>query len=102
MFELLARQPEHLLHGLDQLAAPRMEQEPVEIRKAEAVTVEKILQRRRQRLAHERWQLRTEHDAEAVVLDVPAHDVLGAAPTPFADGKNARPRTRAFSRIVQK
>src|ERR1700733_11448499 len=100
MFEMLAFEAEHLLHGLDQLAAARVEQEAVEIRKTKAVAVEKIVQRRRQRLAHQRRQFGAEHDAKTVVLDVPAHDVLGLWPAPFADGENARAAARAIRRVA--
>src|SRR5580692_8860471 len=89
MFEVLALEPEHILHGLDQLAAARVKQEAVEIRQTKAVAIEKIVQRRRQRLAHQRGQFGAEHDAKTVVLDVPTHDVLGIGPAPFADGDNA-------------
>ncbi|HWS10104.1 MAG TPA: hypothetical protein VN362_19880 [Xanthobacteraceae bacterium] len=101
MFEMLAPKPKDLLHGLDQLAAARMEQEAVEIRKAKAVAIEEIVQRRRQRLAHQRRQFGAEHDTKTVVLDIPAHDVLGLRPAAFADGENARAAACAVRRVTQ-
>ena len=41
---------------------------------------QELIERRAELLAHERGQLGTEHDAKAVLLDIPAHDVLGAWP----------------------
>src|ERR1700681_3793933 len=95
MFEMLALEAEHVLHGLDQLATAWVEQEAVEIRQTKAVAIEKIVQCRRQGLAHQRRQFGAEHDAKTVVLDVPAHDVLGLRPAPFADRENARAAARA-------
>src|ERR1700722_15465319 len=101
MFELLALQSQHLLHRLDQLPAARMEQEAVEVRKTEAIPVEKIVQSWRQRLAHQRWQFRAEHNSESVILDVPSHDVFGLSPAPFADGKNAWSSAVTVFRVAQ-
>src|SRR6202051_305816 len=101
MLELFWRQPKYLLHGLDQFAAARMKQKAVEIRKTKTVAVEKILQCRRQFLAHQRRQFGTQYDAETVVFDVPSHDVLGLAPAPFTACEDARPAAAAVSRIAQ-
>ena len=43
-----------------------------------------------QSLAHQGGEFRAQHYAEAVVLNVKAHDVLGLRPEVFADGADAR------------
>src|SRR4029077_19229359 len=101
MAELVACKTQHLLHRLEQFSATGMKQESVEVAKRKSVAIEKIIKRRCQRFFHQRRQFRAEHDAEAVVLYVPSHDVLGIAPTPLAACKNARPCPRAISGIVQ-
>jgi hypothetical protein len=89
MLKLLAFEAKHLLHGFEHLAAARMEQETVEFGKAETMTVQEFVQGRRQQLAHEGRQFRAQDDAEAVILDVPPHDVLGLVPAVLADRENA-------------
>src|ERR1700722_7100711 len=66
MPELIARQPERLLHRFKEPAAAGMEQKPVEIRKPISVAVEKTLQRRTKLPLHERRQFGAEYDSEAV------------------------------------
>jgi hypothetical protein len=88
--ELAAVEPQNLLHRLDQLAPARMKQKTVEVRQAVSMPVEKTVERRRQRGTHQLRQLRTENHAEAVVFDIPSHDVFGIWPAPLADGHDAR------------
>src|SRR5580698_1588415 len=78
-----------------------MDEEAVEVRKLKFIAYKKILQRRCELAVYQRRQFGTEHDAEAVVFDVPAHDVLRAAPAPFAGGENARPAVRSVFSVVQ-
>ena len=66
-----------------------MQQEAVEVRERQTLAREEGEQRLAEPLAHQRRQLRAQHDAEAVVLDVPAHDVLGVGPEVLADGADA-------------
>src|SRR4051794_11600941 len=77
---------ERLLDGLENPAAARMEQEAFEVLQLQVVVGEEAIDRRSQFPAHEAWKLWAQHHAEAVLFDVPAHDVLGLAPTVLPDG----------------
>src|SRR5271169_1415840 len=106
MIELRGRKSQHFFRRLEQPPSAGMEQKSVEVREPKTVAVEKILQGRLKRFTHQCRQFWTEHNAETVVLDVPAHDVFGAAPAPFADGEDPRAGAKtcnlpAAPRIVQ-
>ncbi len=53
------------------------------------ITDQELIERRTEFLAHERGQLGTEHDAETVLLDIPAHDVLGVGPAVLTNRHDA-------------
>ncbi len=67
-----------------------MQQEAVEVLKRQPLALEEGKQRFAQALAHQGGELRAQDDAEAVVLDVPAHDVLGLRPEVLALAADAR------------
>src|SRR5580704_17959752 len=101
MLEMTALKPENFLHSLNELAATGMKQKAIEVRQAEAIAIEKIVQRRRQGLAHQRRQFGAQHDAKSVILDIPTHDVFGVRPAPFTNGQNARSAMRALRSVPQ-
>ena len=71
---------------------------------SQIVAGEEIVERGAQLAPHQGGQLRAQHDAEAVVLDVPTHDVLGVGPTMLADRHDLAPRPAepvAAARVAQ-
>ena len=70
-------EPEHLLRSVEDLGPARMQQEARELAEAHAARIEKALHRAGQVIADEAGEIGAQHHAEAVLLDVPAHDALG-------------------------
>ena len=69
-----------------------MQENALEVAELETIAGEELVERGAQLAPHQGGQLRAQHDAEAVVLDVPAHDVLGVGPAMLADRHDAAPR----------
>ena len=99
---MLPKSPEveHPLHGLKHLGASRVEQEAVELAEAHPARIEKILHGQLEMLPQQLRQLRAQHHAEAVMPDVPAHDLLGVAPEMIPRGKDSPPPTRYRPRAL--
>ena len=66
-----------------------MQQVAVDVFALHAVPLEERVEGAAEALLHQGRKLRREDDAEAVVLDVPAHDVFGAMPEVVAHGDHA-------------
>src|SRR5215475_15218885 len=72
--EIVAPELKQALHRLEHLGAAGMEQKAVELTEAHAARVEKRLHGGLEMVAQEKRQVRTQHHAESVMPDVPAHD----------------------------
>src|SRR5215510_16097228 len=77
-----------------------MEQKAVELAEAHAARVEKRLHGGLEMVAQEKRQVRTQHHAESVMPDVPAHDVLGVAPEMIARGDDPPAPARCLSHAL--
>ncbi len=95
--ELGARNGEDLLRRFEHLAPAGVEEEAVEVLERETVRVEKTRQRLAHALPHQGRKLGAQDDAKPVVLDVPAHDVLGLAPKVVAGRAHPHAPRRAVA-----
>ena len=100
MGESLVRQCEGRLGGLQHFAPARVHDDPVEIAQHQAMAGEKMIHRRSQLLARALRDVRAEDDAEAVVLDGPAHHVFAPPPHVFT-GRDKTGQSFASGRATQ-
>src|SRR5581483_577490 len=68
---------EHLLRRVQDLGAAGMEQKARELAETHAVSIEEGLHGVGEVIADKPWKVGAQHHAEAILLDVPAHDPLG-------------------------
>src|SRR5882672_10096599 len=80
MLEGVPRQFKCALGGFKDLSPSRMHDDPIEVIQRETLPSKERIQRWAKILSRTSWDVWAQHDTEAVVLNGPAHHILGVRP----------------------
>src|SRR5215468_2384987 len=97
MGEVGTLQGQNILQALQDLTASGMKQEAIEVRERQVLALQESAERRLEPSAQQHCEVGTEDHAKSIVLDVPAHDVLGLAPEVLARSLDRGARRMAIA-----
>jgi hypothetical protein len=96
MAQIAPCEPENILGGFKDASATGMQQEALDVINLKPMVREEAIDRWAELTSQKCWKGRAQHNSEAILFDVPAHNVESVGPAMLAECDN--PAGRRFAR----